>query len=244
MTKLPALLAVVLLLLMVAALWRSRRNPHPCPWWLRWLLENPHMKAVAGPSVLIKRMHLEPGMHLLDIGCGPGRLTIPFARQVGPTGRVIAFDTQERMLQVLRARLEQAHLENVEIVRGRAGEGDIQWESVFDRAVLVTVLGEIPNKTRALQEMLRALKPGGILSVTEVLPDPDYQSRGTVARLAADAGFEFVSRHGNLLAFTLNVRKPASTALKAGSISPAKPPGQAEENVPKTALGSGGRNSA
>ena len=200
-----------LLLLMVVVLWRSRRNPHPCPWWLRWLLENPHMRAVAGSALLIERMQLKPGMHVLDVGCGPGRLTIPLARHVGPQGHVTAFDIQERMLEILRARLERDRLNHVEIVRGRAGEGDIQWENVFDRAILVTVLGEIPNKAKALREILRALKPGGILSVTEVLPDPDYLSRDTVTRLTAAAGFEFESRHGNVLAFTLNVRRPAAS---------------------------------
>ena len=152
------------------------------------------------------------------VGCGPGRLTIPFARHVGPQGRVTAFDIQEQMLRVLRARLEAASLDNVEIVRGRAGEGEMEWENVFDRAVLVTVLGEIPNKARALQEIFRALKPGGLLSVTEVLPDPDYQSRATVIRLTIEAGFEVEARHGNFLAFTLNLRKPATADLNAASL--------------------------
>lgn len=239
MTRLQASLAVLgLLLLITVALWRSRRNSRPCPWWLRCLLENPYMKAVAGPPAIIERLQLKPGMHVLDVGCGPGRLTIPFARHVGPKGRVTAFDIQEEMLQILRARLARAHLDNVEIVRGRAGEGDMKWANVFDRAVLVTVLGEIPNKAKALREIFCALKPGGILSVTEVLPDPDYRSRDTVARLTADAGFEFESRHGHALAFTLNVRKPAAMASNVGSAPPVKPAAEAEENIRKTGLSS------
>jgi ubiquinone/menaquinone biosynthesis C-methylase UbiE len=212
-------LAVLGLLLLIAAFWWSRWNPHPCPWWLRWLLENPYLKAVAGPPALIERMQLRPGMHVLDVGCGPGRLTIPFAQHVGPQGQVTAFDIQDQMLQVLRARLALAQLNNIEIVRGRAGEGDLKWENVFDRAVLVTVLGEIPNQAKALQEIFRALKPGGVLSVTEVLPDPDYQNRGTVVRLTAAAGFDFESRHGNLVAFTLNFRKPVTDAVNLDCIS-------------------------
>lgn len=232
MTKLLASLAVLGLLLLIAvAVRRSQRNPHPCPWWLRWLLENPHMRAVAGPSVLIERMQLRPGMHVLDVGCRPGRLTIPLARHVGPEGRVTAFDVQERMVQVLRARPDRARLQNVEIVRGRSGEGGIQWENAFDRVVLVTVLGEIPNKAKALREVFRALKPGGILSVTEVLPDPDYKSRDTVARLTADAGFEFESRYGNVLAFTLNLRKPAAPAVNVESTPLVKLPRPTEESI-------------
>ena len=50
----------------------------------------------------------------------------------------------------------------------------------LDSGVLVTVLGEIPHKPQALREIFGALKPVGILSVTEVLPDLDYQDRRTV----------------------------------------------------------------
>jgi prepilin-type N-terminal cleavage/methylation domain-containing protein len=74
--------------------------------------------------------------------------------------------------------------------------------------VLVTVLGEIPNRERAIYELFHALKPGGLLSITEVLPDPDYQCRRTVTRLCTQAGFELESRHGTFLAFTLNFVKP------------------------------------
>jgi len=166
------------------------------------------MDSVAGASVLIERMGLDPGMHVLDVGCGPGRLTVPFARHIGSQGRVAAVDVQERMLRVLRDRLKNNHIDNVETVLGKMGAGEIHWEDLFDRAVMVTVLGEIPDRKKALQEVFRALKPGGILSVTEVLPDPDYQRASTVLRLADEAGFHMEGRYGNVLAFTLNFRKP------------------------------------
>lgn len=41
-------------------------------------------------------------MRVLDAGCGPGRLTIPLARQVGPTGEVVALDVQQGMLKRVR----------------------------------------------------------------------------------------------------------------------------------------------
>jgi ubiquinone/menaquinone biosynthesis C-methylase UbiE len=70
------------------------------------------------------------------------------------------------------------------------------------------VLGEIPDKQAALREIHGALKPGGILSVTELLPDPHYQPQGKVRRLAAGAGFRLQARHGTWFAFTLNFQKP------------------------------------
>jgi SAM-dependent methyltransferase len=184
-----------------------RRRPSPCPWYLRFLLENPVTNRIAGAPALIKRARIEPGMRVLDVGCGPGRLTIPIARRLGAAGRVVALDVQEKMLAVLRGRVATAGLTNVEMVLGGAGQGAIGRENAFDRAVLVTVLGEIPEKAGALAEILGALKPGGILSVTEMRLDPDYQSEEKVRRLCSEAGFEFEARHGGRLSFTLNFKK-------------------------------------
>jgi predicted methyltransferase len=73
---------------------------------------------------------------------------------------------------------------------------------------LVTVLGEIPDRAAGLREIFAALKPGGILSVTEIIFDPHFQSRQAVARLARSAGFNEKAFHGNRIAFTLNLEKP------------------------------------
>ena len=189
-----------------------RRRPSPCPSYLRFLLENPVMNRIAGAAALIERARIEPGMRVLDVGCGPGRLTIPLAGRVGPGGRVVALDIQEKMLAVLKKRVAKAGLTNVETVLGGAGQGAIRQEDVFDRAMLVTVLGEIPEKAKALGEIFRALRPGGVLSITEVKLDPDYQKEEDVRRLCSEAGFDYEARHGGLLSFTLSFRKPSSAA--------------------------------
>jgi 2-polyprenyl-3-methyl-5-hydroxy-6-metoxy-1,4-benzoquinol methylase len=61
------------------------------PVWLRWLvkLDNPFTEANHS-ELIIRNLDLQPGDDHLDIGCGPGRLTIPVAQQVGPQGAVVA----------------------------------------------------------------------------------------------------------------------------------------------------------
>jgi len=161
------------------------------------------MEWIAGSSLLIKRAGLKTGMSVLDVGCGPGRLTIPFARYVGSTGKVIALDIQEKMLQKLEKRIKDNNLTNIETILGGAGEGKIQGEYSIDCAFLVTVLGEISDKEKALEEIYNVLKPGGVLSITEVLPDPDYQSSKTVMHLADKAGFDIAKKYGNIMSFTM-----------------------------------------
>ena len=75
-------------------------------------------------------------------------------------------------------------------------------------AFLVTTLGEIPDRAGAIAQCFRALKSGGILSISEMLPDPHYQSKTTVRRLAEAAGFQLQSVEGGMWLFTANFVKP------------------------------------
>ena len=86
---------------------------------------------------------------------------------------------------------------------GIAVGNGISWVS----CVHLTVLGEIPNRKDALKEIWTSLKPGDILSVTEVLPDPHYQRRSTVCRLSEEAGFRLENEHGTWVAYPLNSLK-------------------------------------
>lgn len=186
----------------------------PCPSSLTFLLDNPYFNRVAGPELLLDRAGVGPGMRVLDAGCGPGRITVEAARRVGPGGEVVALDIQQAMLDKVRAKLDAGNIGNVRLVRAGIGEGLLELES-FDRAFLVTVLGEVPDKAAALREIYAALKPGGILSITEVLPDPDFQTPQTIQRLAGDSGFVEDRLIGGLPAFTMNLLKPESRSGSA-----------------------------
>jgi ubiquinone/menaquinone biosynthesis C-methylase UbiE len=194
-----------------ALVWRvvARRQSLPCPAWMTGLLENPYMNAVAGAETLLDRAGVGEAMRVVDVGSGPGRLTIPAAERVGQDGEVTALDIQPAMLQRLRDRLAARSLRNVTLVLAGAGEGKLK-VGYYDRALLVTVLGEIPDREAAMQEIASALRPGGLLSITEVLPDPHYQRRGTVRRLAEGAGLRFAGGHEGRLAYTSNFEKPVS----------------------------------
>jgi len=128
---------------------------------------------------------------------------------VGARGKVVALDIQPEMLRKLQARAAQESLTNIQTKICAIGCGEFKEQNVYDRAFLTTVLGEIPERENALREIYSALKPGGVLSVTEVLVDPHYQSRATVRRLAERAGIRVEQEWGNGLNFTLHLAKPA-----------------------------------
>lgn len=207
------LLVVLFIAALVAAFvyWRRtsmRTHPIPCPPWLSVLLENPFMERIAGSRTVFTRMGLAPGMKLLDVGCGPGRVTVPAAQVVGESGEVVGLDVQPEMLRRAQAKVDAAGLHNVHFIQAGAGEGKAG-ANVFDRAMLITVLGEIPDREAALREIHTALKPGGVLSVTEVLLDPHYQPRDAVRRMAESVGFREQAYFGSPLVYTLNLEKPA-----------------------------------
>lgn len=211
MRKFAATLLVALAAMAAGLLWwrrESERRALPCPSQLSWLLENPFMDAVAGTSATLERTGLQPGERVLDIGSGPGRIAVPAAQRVGPEGSVTAVDVQPEMLARLAKRAAAAGVTNIESRLMDIAAGASLPPDHFDRAWLVTVLGEIPDKESALVHIFRALKPGGTLSISEVLPDPHYQRRATVLRLAQGAGFEPVHHWSNRLAYTQNFVKP------------------------------------
>lgn len=168
-------------------------------------MDNPFTKTNRA-SVIIGLLDLQPGMKVLDAGCGPGRLSIPAAKAIGSQGELTALDIQAGMLERAQKNARFAGLSNIRLIQAGLGEGKLA-KVCYDRAMLVTVLGEIPEQEAALQEIYRALRPGGILSVTEVIFDPHFQSSKSVRQVAAKVGFREVGFFGKRLAYTMHFEK-------------------------------------
>ena len=207
MTYIMVLVLLIALPVLSWVGWRliSDRRPLPCPTSLAWLLENPFTAGYH--STVLSRLELAPGHHVLDAGCGPGLLTTAIAAAVGPQGRVLALDLQPGMIAKAQTRAAKAGLSNIDYLVAPLGGGKLP-DSHFDRVLLVTVLGEIPDKVAALEEIRSSLKPGGFLSVTEVLPDPHYQSMRTIMAMAEKAGFQLRNKLGSPFMFTVNLERP------------------------------------
>ncbi|MBN1920007.1 MAG: class I SAM-dependent methyltransferase [Anaerolineae bacterium] len=209
MSILQFTIIAIVLFVIVSLLWRlgSHWKSLPCPSWLGWVVEmdNPFTKTNRA-SVIISLLELQPGMRVLDAGCGSGRLAIPAAQAIGPQGEVTALDLQSAMLARVREKAQDAQLSNIRLMQAGLGQGTLE-KAYYDRALLVTVLGEIPEQKAALAEIHAALKPGGILSVTEVIFDPHFQTRESVQRAASHVGFREAGFFGKRLAYTLHFEK-------------------------------------
>ena len=186
-----------------------KAHPFPMPFASAAILENPLRLRLAPPAQLVDRLRLAPGMHVLEVGPGSGVFTVEVAHRLGPTGYLAAVDVQPQMLAKTEDKIRAAGLANVETLLADAAELPFADQS-FDLAFFVTVLGEIPDKAAALAEAHRVLRPGGRLSVTELLMDPDYSLRSTVIARCREAGFALSEEYGNFFAYTVNFQKLAA----------------------------------
>ncbi len=206
-----AAVAVVAILVAVSFAWRyaSRRWSLPCPTIFAGAVDGRMADRLSATTATLDRMGLRPGMTVVEIGPGPGRLLVPAARRVLPGGKAIGVELQQGMLDKLRRKLAGDDPGNVELIHGDATQMLLPRESA-DVVYLCTVLGEIPDRRAALQRCFDALRPGGRLSITEIILDPHYQTIGKVRALAAELGFEFEDISSTWRMYTANFRRPGA----------------------------------
>ena len=179
------------------ALW-WRKNPSACPYGQRFWVEAPH--PLITRARLREILEPRPGERLLEIGPGTGYYTLELAAWVGDQGSVEVLDIQQEMLDhTIRAARERG-LWNVNPTRSDAQE--MGWDDdSFDAAILITVLGEIPDQDAALREIARVLRPGGRVIVGELFGDPHMVTLGSLQRRAEAAGLRFERRVGPKLGY-------------------------------------------
>jgi precorrin-6B methylase 2 len=140
-----------------------------------------------------------PGAKVADIGAGEGWLAVRLARAVGPSGRIYAVDVAPRALQVLRERVREEGLNNVEVVEGAMDDPRLARDSL-DAVITLRAYHEMSAYDAILRHIRESLKPTGRLVLVEptsrlVAPEREAQRRADMlsAQLAEDdlrkAGF-------------------------------------------------------
>jgi demethylmenaquinone methyltransferase/2-methoxy-6-polyprenyl-1,4-benzoquinol methylase/phosphoethanolamine N-methyltransferase len=134
-------------------------------WWapaydaVSWLMSFGQAPAIRRKTLAVAK--LQPGERVLDVGCGPGSLSIPAAEKVGPAGSVAGIDASPEMIAVARGKARKKGLDldfrvaPVEALPFADGEFDVVLSSFM--------LHHLPEDVReaGFAEVYRALKPGG-----------------------------------------------------------------------------------
>jgi ubiquinone/menaquinone biosynthesis C-methylase UbiE len=134
------------------------------------------------PGVLLHEMKLEPGMTVADIGTGIGNMLAMLSRRVGPTGRVLAEDTDDELLTAAKGSALNQNLENVTFIKGtdtdpKLPEGQVDVIFAFD------VYHHFTDPEKMLAAFYKALRPDGRLVIVayykrdSAMPDGKALSR-------------------------------------------------------------------
>ncbi len=125
-----------------------------------------HARRTAGDSAAYLLPWLEPGMRLLDIGCGPGSITLDFARIVS---EVEGIDPSPEAIEYAERARAEAGISNARFALGSAYELEFP-DASFDVVHAHQVLQHLADPVAALREARRVVRPGGLV----VARDADY----------------------------------------------------------------------
>lgn len=115
---------------------------------------------------VLRRSGLAPGMRVLDVGCGPGDLSLLAARLVGPPGVVVGVDSSVEALALARRRAEDEQFRNVVFFQGDLT--NLQLSDSFDALIGRFVLMFLPDPAAVLRGLVQHVRKGGIIAFQEM----------------------------------------------------------------------------
>jgi ubiquinone/menaquinone biosynthesis C-methylase UbiE len=108
---------------------------------------------------------LRPGMQVLDVGCGPGDVSIVASRLVGATGSVLAVDAAADIIELARTRAAEMGASNIRFER--AAIADIAVAEPVDAVIGRLILMHLPDPVAILRHLARQVRPGGLIAFCE-----------------------------------------------------------------------------
>jgi len=179
------------------------------PHQMTWVLDLPGRGLIMPANTVARRLPVKQDAQVLEIGPGSGFYSVQAAKRI-PRGRLTLLDIQPEMLKKSARKLQAAGLSNFDT---RQADGKcLPFENdTFDAIFMVTVFGEIEDRESFLLEAARVLKPGGVISITEHHPDPDFEPAQAISTQLAKYGFEPEAKQGWRWAYTLNARTQAGS---------------------------------
>jgi len=126
---------------------------------MAWL-DRPQREGEEHPEVVIDAMELRGGEVVADLGAGSGYFTFRLAAKVGKTGKVLAVEIQDEMIETLRQRAATLGFTNVEEVKGSETDPKLPAGGV-NRVLMVDVYHELAYPFEVMTKVREALKPGG-----------------------------------------------------------------------------------
>ena len=128
-------------------------------------LDNVVRRLVQNPKKILKP-YINKGMTALDLGCGPGFFSIEMAKLIGDTGKVIAVDLQQGMLDKVWKKINETELEQ-RITLHKCKKESIDLNQKVDFVLAFYMIHEVPNQDKLFKELKSILNPDGLIFIIE-----------------------------------------------------------------------------
>jgi ubiquinone/menaquinone biosynthesis C-methylase UbiE len=165
-----------------------------CPWWFCFTFDNFLRRWLQNPSKIVSP-YIKEGFKVMDVGPGMGYFTIPMAKLVGSSGKVIAADLQQQMLNAIGRRAVKAGVRD-RIILHQARPDEIGVSGPVDFSLAFWMVHEVPDTKRFLAQIAAALKPGGTLLLAEPKVHVSKSAFQATLDLAREAGFQMIEQPG------------------------------------------------
>lgn len=138
-------------------------------------LDLPARRIWLPPADVLGAMNVHSAHTIADVGAGTGYFSLPLALAVGPLGKIYAVDAQHEMLLLLRHKLDEAQVSNVELIHAEADNTRLA-AGTCDLFFAANVWHEFEDRGAVLKEAARVLKTGGQVAIldwrTDAPPEP------------------------------------------------------------------------
>ena len=136
-----------------------------CPWWFAYTFDNFLRRWIHNPRKILGP-YVKGGDTAIDIGCGMGPFTVELARLVGPVGRVIAVDLQQKMLQRVEARVTKAGMAD-RVMLHRCQPDSLDLTEDADFVLAFWMAHEVPDARSFFEQIAALLKQDGRFLLVE-----------------------------------------------------------------------------
>jgi ubiquinone/menaquinone biosynthesis C-methylase UbiE len=183
---------------------KPHTHPYVCPSEFAGSLDNSFRKWLQNPRKILKP-YIKKGMTVLDLGCGPGVFTIEIAMMLLDSGKVIAADLQEGMLEIIAGKTKGTSIENrVQLHKCQADSIGVSEKADFILAFWM--IHEVPDHDSLFKELKSILKPDGKILIAEPRMHVTGKAFKVMTEKILQAGFEITGRPKVFFSRTLSLK--------------------------------------
>ena len=163
-----------------------------CNWWIAYTFDNPLRRLIHKPQKVLGN-YVQEGMTVMDLGCGMGHFSMGMAGLVGGTGRVIAVDLQQKMLDVMERRAQRSGLAD-RILPHLCQADDIGIEEPVDFILAFWMVHEVPDQNKFFKQLKSLLTAEGKILIAEPKMHVTAEKLNSTVEIAQSLGLHCIAK--------------------------------------------------